>query len=335
LVNLNGLNGITSIGLDFDVFGNNALLNLNGLNNLTFLGGSLGVEENPVMTKIGGFNALTSIGGELLIGLNNSLTNITGFQTLTSIGSGIEIELNPLLNNLTGFSSLSSIGVDLDMFANNAMTSLNGFNNLSNVGGSVTIESMPALTSMSGLNSLATVGGEFIVALNPAMTTLVGLSSLGSVGFPGLDVSDNLALSICGTTGVCAYLSNGGAANFENNGIGCNDLFEVQVACGLVEGGRPQNPGRTTRTKNRESGDLSETTEVSIFPNPTSRVLSISMKDEMGAQARLLDAKGRVLFHQRIEQAARFDLSSHPVGVYLLELRFDDKAVRREKIIKE
>ena len=164
------------------------------------------------------------------------------------------------------------------------------------------------------------------------------MTSLGSVGLL-LDVSDNPTLSFCASTGVCAFLDNGGPANFENNLPGCNSTAQVQTACGGGLGLVISNNSRESKAS--RAGDragIEQSTDaaaLSVFPNPTPGLFTVSIADERGGQIRLIDLSGQILAQQQTGQNTVFDLSAHPAGVYWLDIRFDDKTNRRHKVIKQ
>jgi hypothetical protein len=120
IMNLDGLSVVTSItgGLDFGItywtaigpiyYGNPNLIDLTGLENLTSIGGSLGIVDNAVLTSLTGLDNVTSIGGYLQIGDyysggNHSLTSLTGLDN---------VEANTIENlHIADNSSLSTCAV--------------------------------------------------------------------------------------------------------------------------------------------------------------------------------------------------------------------------------
>ena len=62
LVNLDGLNGLTSIG-ELDVSNNTAIGQIDALNNLTSIGGNISFYDNWSLHNVNGLNKLTSIHG--------------------------------------------------------------------------------------------------------------------------------------------------------------------------------------------------------------------------------------------------------------------------------
>ena len=87
ITNLNGLNGITSVGGDLYISNNPMLNNVDGLSGLTSVGGFLFIESNALLTNVDGLSGLTSVGGYLRILTNIGLDEISdycGLYTLLS-----------------------------------------------------------------------------------------------------------------------------------------------------------------------------------------------------------------------------------------------------------
>jgi hypothetical protein len=119
---------------------NYSLMNLIGLNGLSSIGEDLKIgyiwgNANPSLTSLTGLEVLTSIGGDLRIFGNDTLTNLSGLQELTSIGGDLEIGhssggANPYLISLLGLEGLTSIGDDLWVRDNYSLSSLAGLENI-------------------------------------------------------------------------------------------------------------------------------------------------------------------------------------------------------------
>lgn len=105
IVNLNGLQGITKLD-NFTVSGNSSLLNLLGLDNITSAHQHCTIEGNPLLTSLNGLNNLQEItSGTLSIANNAMLTNFEGLDKLRSIG-GLNIQGNINLIDFEGIESL-------------------------------------------------------------------------------------------------------------------------------------------------------------------------------------------------------------------------------------
>jgi len=199
LVNLNGLNGLDSIGGDLNIQCNNGLTSLTGLESLTLIGGNLrigrayypgfsrnqndkGYGGNPSLTSLSGLNNLTFIDSSLVIGSNDALTSISALANVTSVGGGIEISFNSTLASLTGLEGLTSIMGDLSIRGADSIVDLTGLNNLCSVGGDLSLIGHNSLANLSGLENLESIGGSLGVCANGQLLSLSGLENLDSIG---------------------------------------------------------------------------------------------------------------------------------------------------------
>ena len=109
----------------------------------------------------------------------------------------------------------------------------------------------------------------------------------------------------------------------------------------VVSGGSDNNyefsytNGILTITPSTGIGDLS-IANVSVYPNPTSDVIKISMEEITGNTTyRLFTITGRLILVEAIEgDITTVDMSHLESGIYLLQLQEGDK-VMNYKIIKE
>ena len=89
LINLSGLENITTITDFLEVNYNDFLINIEGLNNLVSIGGYLKMTDNNVFSDLNGLSNLTSVGGDLIIFSGGALTDVCGLQPLfTANGLG-------------------------------------------------------------------------------------------------------------------------------------------------------------------------------------------------------------------------------------------------------
>lgn len=122
ITNLYGLNVLTAIEGDLQVFGNPSLTSLSGLENITTIGGDVEIGRyhaygpywgNPLLTSLTGLEYLTSIGGFLKVIGNENLLNLSGLENLSSIGGNLKIWGNDSLISLTGLENVTFVGEDL------------------------------------------------------------------------------------------------------------------------------------------------------------------------------------------------------------------------------
>ena len=240
ITNLNGLNVLTNISGDFligELYSpgpvNPALINLTGLENLTSIGGSLTLRGNSVLSGLNGLENLVYLGGDLRIGGayvwgpwpgcngNPSLSSLAGLDNLTTVGGTVEIYCNDLLPDFTGLESLITIEGSLNIgvtignqgaiyyFGNQSMTSLTGLDNITSIGENLSIIGNDTLSGLTGLDNLTSIGGDISVIMN----------------------ND---LSSCEAQIICNYLTSpNGTVSIYNNASGCNNPAEVADACGF------------------------------------------------------------------------------------------------------
>merc|ERR1712078_569271 len=65
VTSLKGLEGLTSVGGDLDIWNNDQLTSLSGLEGLTSIDGNLDIAYNAQLTSLAGLEGLTSVGGDL------------------------------------------------------------------------------------------------------------------------------------------------------------------------------------------------------------------------------------------------------------------------------
>ena len=185
ITTISGFGCLSTVGLNLDIFSNDALTSILGFNSLTSIGGFLSINSNDALTSIPEFNSLTSIGDFLGITSNNALTSIPEFNSLTSIGGDLNINTSDALTSILGFNSLTSIGDDLEILSNNALTSIEGFGILKSedVGGIIQINNngdldctnpapnfLPVSTSTgNSVNCAALIERQFTASTNLAI----------------------------------------------------------------------------------------------------------------------------------------------------------------------
>jgi hypothetical protein len=264
IINLNGLDVLTSIWGDLSIYQTPVLTSLVGLEEVTSIGGGLSISYSNALTDLGGFEALDSIGGNLFFYRNISLISLTGLEGLTSIEGLVHIESNFALASLTGLDNVHSIGEGLFLANNDALTSMTGLEELTSIGGNVSIFGNGSLESLTGLEGLTSIGGcleigfpyYFWFGFNDALTSLTGLEGLTSIGdylqisandtltsltgidnidaasISGLSIRYNESLSTCEVQSVCDYLASpNGTVQIVDNAIGCNSPEQIQDSC--------------------------------------------------------------------------------------------------------
>lgn len=144
LTNMQGLNNLTRIGEDFQLYSNNSLDNLIGFDALTEITGRLdfsftGVQNFLGMSQISylgeletyytgissfiGLEGLTSLHGNLTIMFNNDLLDFTGLENIQSLnGGGLGI-IGTNISSLSGLDNIESNSIaDLWITMNDLLT---------------------------------------------------------------------------------------------------------------------------------------------------------------------------------------------------------------------
>jgi hypothetical protein len=203
LENFEGLNNLTFIENNLNIFSNSALLSLSGLENLestndlvitgspllTSLQPLSGTSVNTYMvlsdlglTNLNGLENVTSLSTNLRISNCSSLENLNGLHNLTSIGTYISITYNNLLINLEGLTNLSSINNHLSVENCDNLINVEGMDNLTSIGTHIYFNSNPALQNFKGLEGIEQIGGNVRVYANASLADFSGLDNLVSVG---------------------------------------------------------------------------------------------------------------------------------------------------------
>jgi len=111
-----------------------------------------------------------------------------------------------------------------------------------------------------------------------------------------------------------------------------HELFYVD--CHFDDGINP--PSFKKDNSNHDSGNLQDT-KFSVYPNPVSNVLNISINSEINSEIIIEDLKGQIIYQQQINdgfQNLKIDLSNIPSGFYLVK-QVNSDGVKTQKIIKK
>lgn len=120
---LSGLESITSIGGNINLFRNDDLINFTGLENLNNVSGDLRITSNDNLTDLEGLQTLNSIGGQLYIYDNEHLENLNALENLTSMNGILNITFNDDLTTLEGLRNIDSSGItNLNIRGNNNLS---------------------------------------------------------------------------------------------------------------------------------------------------------------------------------------------------------------------
>ncbi|MBK7937995.1 MAG: T9SS type A sorting domain-containing protein [Lewinellaceae bacterium] len=348
---LNGLLGIRSIAGNLVIGGgwdgsggtwysNLTLENLHGLDSLSFIGKDLQIWGNPKLKSLDGLEKLDSI-GSLIFGIvvdetpfsNDKLESIEALSNLTKIGDNLYIAGNDLLHNLHGLENIASVGTLGLSYC--SLDSLNGLSNLQVIRNGFYFDHNSTLENFNGLTNLQSIGGLFSgiffvkdnfalknfkglenleifdsispfsprleILRNQNLESLTGLDSFDLSQVEELYILSNPQLSICNIPPICEYLENGGSATISNNAPGCNSVAEIQAACMVsIEEAFDGKPA------------------VLFSPNPASDNLQIQITNNEKWEISLYDLQGRQMFRQAVSGGEMIGMKDWPPGIYAL-----------------
>jgi len=237
ITNLNGLNMITSIGVDLAIEYNYSLTDITGLSSLTSVGASILLVDNISLPSLSGLDGITIVNQDLSIYNHRSLISLAGLNSITSVGSYLDLYGNSLLTDLTGLNGLTTVNLQLYIAESDSLVSLNGLEGLTSVGNDLVIwnnESLqslteleqlssikslslfnnPVLVNLSGLESLVEIRGRLRVVENNELTDFTGINNVTSIG-GSLEIRDNPQLA--NLMALASVVSINGMIGVENN----------------------------------------------------------------------------------------------------------------------
>jgi receptor L domain-containing protein len=147
------------------------LISLEGLECLTQVGGNLEIYENDSLTSLEGLDNLKDIGGNMRIYDNDSLISLEGLDKLKYVGGHMRIRDNDSLTNLEGLDKLKDVGGNMRIYDNDSLISLEGLDKLKFVGGHMRIRDNDFLTSLERLEKIKSVGSELEINNNDELCT--------------------------------------------------------------------------------------------------------------------------------------------------------------------
>jgi len=207
ITNLDGLSQVTSIGgwVNLSPVLNSVLVDITGLQNLTTIGGNLTINSNPYLSSLSGLDNITFIGANLDIS-NNLQLSICDVQGICNYleNSGVA----NILNNAPGCDTQAEVeaactfGIcptediilnsqqQIDNFANSYPGCTEILGNLEII--NISESAMYVTTSLSGLSQITSIAENLIISNNNALENLEGLSNITSIG--GLYIDTNIYL---------------------------------------------------------------------------------------------------------------------------------------------
>lgn len=87
-----------------------------------------------------------------------------------------------------------------------------------------------------------------------------------------------------------------------------------------------------------EMGDLASQIEATVYPNPSNGVFFLELKSEQAEsfQVKIFNLIGRTIASEKIDtnDEFRFDLSSHPKGVYFIQVESDKEQFIKRLVLR-
>lgn len=171
LADLQGLESVEALG-SLEIRDNAGLVDLSGLDGVTSVSDQVWLGDNAKLASLDGLQALTQV-GSMWIENNLQLSSLAGLQALTQ-ATNLRLENNPKLASLAALESLTTIGEQLeigycDAQGNDALIDLHGLENLTALGG-LSLYQNDALQSITALPQ--GIGLEHLWAFNnPVLPT--------------------------------------------------------------------------------------------------------------------------------------------------------------------
>lgn len=325
IIDLNGLNSITSIGGYLEIMDCIELTKLSGLSNLTSIGSdgigvfSLTICGNQLLSSLSGLENITFLIRALDISSNMKLSSLEGLNNLAYIGGfGLGITDNPSLKDLSVLESLGTAETVL-IGCNDSLINLSGLNNLTSISHYLNISDNFRLSNIEELENLLYVGLGIKIDDNEMLESMEGLGNIDANSLNDLKIYNNSLLSVCDVNSVCQYLSLPNASiEIHDNAYGCNSPEEVEEAC-------------LTSIADIKTGN-----ELTVTPNPANANITVSIPVcSENAKLSIFNVNGEELLERHLTNTEiQLDISAPPRGVYFVRVQ-DENQVQITKLIKQ
>ena len=184
LVDVAGLERLTTVGGQLEILGNPQLRDLSGLAGIRSSAG-LTLFRNTALRDLRGLEGLSpQVGGSLAIQNNAALENVDGLCGLASGFNFLVVLDNPALRSLGGLSGVTAVG-ELIVERNDALAGLEGLDGIAVITSQARVGGR-ALVSMGGLRNLRTIGTSLQIASDgggdaASTYTFAGLERIGGM----------------------------------------------------------------------------------------------------------------------------------------------------------
>ena len=278
-------------------------------------------EYNNNLTSVIIPNSVTIIGEAAFVGCN-SLTSIDIPNSVISIGNSA-FENCESLTSVNIPNSVAYIGENAFSSCSSLTSSITIPNSVTSIGDGV-FYGCSSLTSVNIPNSVSSIGNF----------AFYGCSSLTSVNIPNSVTSiGNFAFRGCSSLTSVTCLATNPPILEGNYVFDRPNNATLTVPCGSLEAYSSSTSWDeffNSRIEEDCSGlEKAESTELSVYPNPTSCKLTF---DNAVERIDVIDISGKTI--QTYENASEINIESLPAGVYHLRLTNNEKAITR-KIIKK
>ncbi len=146
-----------------------------------------------------------------------------------------------------------------------------------------------------------------------------GLDNIDSASIQALTIRNNYALSDCAAQSICNYLASpNGFVGIHDNAIGCNSPEEVLDSC----------IANSVHINEQVIQDI-----VLLFPNPCTRELNISAEGYIIDKISIYNKLGQRVIHE-MKPDNTINVSRLPQGLYIVEVRWNERRVREKLIVQ-
>jgi hypothetical protein len=305
LVMLNGFNKLNEVYV-LDIYNNDKLNSLAGLNSLNTIHAHLNLKNNRSLPALSGLESLAIVNGDMTISRNDALKSLDGLDSLKAVNGALEISYNDSLGTLNGLISIDSIG-KLSVLYCPGLVSLQGLESLKYSAKGISIGYNNRMANLGGLEGLTAFdpsqAGGLGIYSNPVLANISAIAHLNSGSIRNLFIINDSLLTYCAIASICDYLRIPGLATIRDNGDGCNSKEQVLSRCDSLP-----------------VDNITKSPYLLIFPNPVRNDLTVELRDHSG-QFAIMDLNGLEMLKKEITgQKATLDVSSLPVGIYLVKV---------------
>ncbi len=236
ITNLSGLSNLEIVG-GIEIINNPLLVNLDGLENLTTLIDGFtvfSISDNASLESISGLGGITgSLSHIINIRNNPVLQSLTGLEGITSTEDTCRIVNNDSLTDLTGLTNFEGCD-DLFIEDNDLLESINGLATSFTTGRFYFINN-DAIVSLQNQSSINPQCG-IVIRDNDLLEDIDGFAGIYNFECElEIRIINNQNLSTCSTPYTCNYISNldlaFGTIDVRDNAPGCNSVFEISSGC--------------------------------------------------------------------------------------------------------